>query len=316
MHDKQLLADSLGRRLPPASPAHTYPLLADDPHRPLETKPSVTRPGLLALAAEALPVGAPLYWASAADGAAAPVATLASKDASSGDETPDGNPGGGDDPDGTTAPHRGSGHIRHCERLGSQTSRSDRDEDDVGDVQQVRAARVRAVVHGLTRTGRGRDDRPRPARVGPHTKPGADMPNNRTHPNTTGRRVALPPVFDCSWTSGGTDAAWVRVAGEVDIATTPRLERVLQEALLWARLVVLDLRDLAFMESSGVHAIVGTGTHARQTGRRVVVLRGPRDVDRVFAATGTSADLELHDVDAGQPSDQVLVELAGRELVS
>lgn len=136
------------------------------------------------------------------------------------------------------------------------------------------------------------------------------MPNTRTHPRTARRRVAPPPAFDCSWTSGGTDAAWVHVTGEVDIATTPRMERALQEALLWARLVVLDLRDLAFMESSGIHAIVGTGTHARQAGRRFVVVRGPSNVDRVFSATGAAADLELHNVEAGQPPDQVLVELA------
>lgn len=137
------------------------------------------------------------------------------------------------------------------------------------------------------------------------------MPNTRTHPRTARRRVALPPAFACSWTSGGTDAAWIHVTGEVDIATTPRMERALQDALLWARLIVLDLRDLAFMECSGVHAIVGTGTHARQTGRRFVVVRGPSCVDRVFSATGAGADLELHSVESGQPPGQVLMELGG-----
>lgn len=142
------------------------------------------------------------------------------------------------------------------------------------------------------------------------------MSNNLTNPGTAGRSVALPPVFDCSWTSGGVDAALVHVAGELDIATTAPLERALREALLWARLVVLDLRELAFIAISGVHAIVGAGTYARQDGRRVVVLRGSPSVDRVFSATGSSADVELHDIETGQPPDQVLVELAGRELVS
>lgn len=88
---------------PGAGPAQIFLLVSDDPDRPLETKPSVPRTCLLALATFALMAGAPLYWASSADGAAAPVATLASKDASSGDDTPD-DCGPGDDPDGTTAP--------------------------------------------------------------------------------------------------------------------------------------------------------------------------------------------------------------------
>lgn len=109
------------------------------------------------------------------------------------------------------------------------------------------------------------------------------------------------------------DAALVHVAGEMDVATTPVLERALQEALLWARLVVLDLRELAFIASSGIHAIVGSATHARQTGRRVVVLRGRPNVDRVFTVTGSSDDVELHELAAGQPPLQALPTLAVRE---
>lgn len=99
-----MLASANARAESSGGPPHSiYLLLADDPDRPLETKPSASRTCLLAAAAAALMAGAPLYWASSADGAAAPVATLASKDASSGDDTPD-DCGPGDDPDGTTAP--------------------------------------------------------------------------------------------------------------------------------------------------------------------------------------------------------------------
>ena len=40
-----------------------------------------------------------------------------------------------------------------------------------------------------------------------------------------GRADVLPPAFECSWSEDGLDAAWVRLAGELDIATTPQLER-------------------------------------------------------------------------------------------
>jgi hypothetical protein len=81
----------------------------------------------------------------------------------------------------------------------------------------------------------------------------------------------LPPAFDCSWADGGVDTAWVRLAGELDIATTPR---ALREPRLQARLVVLDLRELAFIDSGGEHAIEAS-IRARQAGHRVLLLRGP-----------------------------------------
>ena len=57
------------------------------------------------------------------------------------------------------------------------------------------------------------------------------------------------------------------------------------KAQLQARLVALDLRDVAFMDCSGVHMIVDATLHIRRTGRRLVLLRGPPSVDRVFAQT-------------------------------
>ena len=103
------------------------------------------------------------------------------------------------------------------------------------------------------------------------------MPDALVLPDSiAGRADFLPPSFACSWTDGGPDAAWVHVAGELDIATTPQLERTLREAQLQARLVVLDLRELAFIDSSGVHAIVNAGIRARQPAAGCSRLRGPR----------------------------------------
>jgi hypothetical protein len=44
--------------------------------------------------------------------------------------------------------------------------------------------------------------------------PESDMPNTDQIP-------ARPPVFGCTATHGGLDAAWVNVACELDIATAP-----------------------------------------------------------------------------------------------
>jgi anti-sigma B factor antagonist len=143
------------------------------------------------------------------------------------------------------------------------------------------------------------------------------MPDALVLPDSiAGRADVLPPAFVCSWRDGGLDAAWVHVAGELDIATTPQLERTLGQAQLQAQLVVLDLRALAFMDSTGVHAIAGASIRARQVARRLVVLRGPPDVDRIFTLSGRVDDLEIHDLDPVESPPQVLLRLAGAELAS
>lgn len=68
----------------------------------------------------------------------------------------------------------------------------------------------------------------------------------------------------------------MHVAGELDLATAPQLERTLRETQQQARLILLDLRELTFMDSAGVHTIVNASIAARQLGRRLVLLRGRR----------------------------------------
>jgi anti-sigma B factor antagonist len=112
-----------------------------------------------------------------------------------------------------------------------------------------------------------------------------------------GRAKFLPPPFACSCTNGTVDSAGVHIIGELDIATTPQLRRTLLEPRLQAQLVVLDLRELAFIDASGVHAIVTASLRARKIGHRLVLLRGGLDVDRVFTLTGSSEDVEIVDLD-------------------
>jgi anti-sigma B factor antagonist len=129
------------------------------------------------------------------------------------------------------------------------------------------------------------------------------MPRPHVSPDSiAGRANALAPPFACFWTKGGLNACWVQVAGELDIETSPQLEQTLREPS--SHLVVLDLRELAFMDSSGVHAIVNASARARQLGRRLVLLRAPPHVDRVFGLTGSAADVENGYMD---PGDAVLM---------
>ena len=117
---------------------------------------------------------------------------------------------------------------------------------------------------------------------------------------------ARPPVFVCTATHGGLDAAWVNVVGELDIVTAPQLERTLRESQRLAHLTVLDLRELAFMDCAGVHTIVNASLSARKAGRRLVLVRGRPDVYRMFTLTGSSADVDIGDLEPVQPPAHAL----------
>ena len=98
--------------------------------------------------------------------------------------------------------------------------------------------------------------------------------------------------FECSRTNGNRESARVHVTGALDIATTPDLVRTLEDSQS-ASLVVLDMRQIEFMDCAGVHAIVDASARARQLGRRLLLLRGPESVDRLFTLTGTADQVEI-----------------------
>jgi len=110
---------------------------------------------------------------------------------------------------------------------------------------------------------------------------------------------ALLSPFTCSCTNGDPRAEWVRVGGELDIARAPQLERTLDACQ--ARLVVVDLRELTFIDSSGLHAIINAGIRARRSGRRLVLVRVPSDVERILTLTGISDHVEIADADPVTP---------------
>jgi anti-anti-sigma factor len=116
--------------------------------------------------------------------------------------------------------------------------------------------------------------------------------------------------FRCVVGSSGRDSAWIRVAGELDLATSAQLRDALHEAERRARRIVLDLRQLTFMDSSGVHVIVDANNRARRSGGRLVLTRGPDSVDRLFALTGTAAVVDVVELGGFEPPVQALVRLA------
>lgn len=95
-----------------------------------------------------------------------------------------------------------------------------------------------------------------------------------------------PPVFICERNDGGLGPARVRVAGELDHATAPRLASALLEAQRSSRLVVLDLHELEFMDCSGLHVIVEAAEASSQAGGKLALLRAAPRIHRIFVLTG------------------------------
>lgn len=95
--------------------------------------------------------------------------------------------------------------------------------------------------------------------------------------------------------SGTEDASLVAVAGELDIATVPCLDQALRRAEADAALVVLDLRPLEFIDSSGAHLMLAADRRIRRAGGRLVVVRGGDQVEWFFALIGIDAALEFVD---------------------
>jgi anti-sigma B factor antagonist len=133
---------------------------------------------------------------------------------------------------------------------------------------------------------------------------------------SVGRSVAATPPFGVSVRDGGLDAVWVRVVGELDVATAPRLAQTLRSAELCARGLVLDLRELTFMDCGGMRVIVNASVRARQAGCRLVIVRGPSLVDRVFKLTAAAAALEIIDLYAADPPVQKLAQIGANVVQS
>ena len=91
--------------------------------------------------------------------------------------------------------------------------------------------------------------------------------------------------------------ALIALSGELDLGTVPQLEAELEkaEASSPAGTLVLDLRELSFMDSSGLRVILMAAERAKGTGRRFTLVRGPETVNRVFEVTGTDEHLEIVD---------------------
>jgi anti-anti-sigma factor len=110
-----------------------------------------------------------------------------------------------------------------------------------------------------------------------------------------GRKAVIAALNDFALRTDERDSGChVLLAGELDIAVAGELEGELRQ--IEERrppLIVLDLRDLTFIDSSGLKAIVKADARARDGQWALALVRGSEDIHRVFRTTGLDRYLTM-----------------------
>ena len=97
-------------------------------------------------------------------------------------------------------------------------------------------------------------------------------------------------------TRKGDGLAHVVLRGELDLSTVDKVEKAL--AVLHEgedEVLVLDLSGLSFLDSTGLRLMVTADQRAQKEGRRLVIVKGPDTVQRVFSITKLDETLEMVD---------------------
>jgi anti-sigma B factor antagonist len=109
--------------------------------------------------------------------------------------------------------------------------------------------------------------------------------------------MAIDPTGFSISTSERDGRALVVVRGELDLATAPDLEAVLIERLDTGFHLVVDLRHLEFMDSSGLRVLVTAHFRAEDDGLSLVIVRPMEggEVAKILSIAGIDKELELVD---------------------
>jgi anti-anti-sigma factor len=86
------------------------------------------------------------------------------------------------------------------------------------------------------------------------------------------------------------DARLIRAAGEVDVCTVAKLRRELDAARDEGSTALLDLSDVTFMDSTGLHLLLQASRESAETDWAFFILR-PSDVVQRLIQVSRTADL-------------------------
>jgi anti-sigma B factor antagonist len=86
----------------------------------------------------------------------------------------------------------------------------------------------------------------------------------------------------------------IALSGELDISSARQVDEALKQVEpRKPPVLVIDLRGLSFMDSTGLRLIASADARAREEGRRLTIVKGPKAVQRVFQITRLDERFEI-----------------------
>lgn len=118
--------------------------------------------------------------------------------------------------------------------------------------------------------------------------------NTSQSPMSLAATPAIPPFRVDIVPENG--AVVVALSGELDLASADVLEREVRRLrLAGSNHVVVDLRDVEFMDSTGLRLLISLRNTAKREGHGMVVVPGSRQVQRIFDLTATRGLFDWRD---------------------
>jgi anti-sigma B factor antagonist len=91
-------------------------------------------------------------------------------------------------------------------------------------------------------------------------------------------------------------ATVIAVSGELDLASSPALQEELDRVTASdSQILIIDLRELDFMDSTGLSVLVRAHQRIEEQGRQLAMVKGPQQVQRLLSLTGVAERLRLVD---------------------
>jgi anti-sigma B factor antagonist len=102
-------------------------------------------------------------------------------------------------------------------------------------------------------------------------------------------------AFQLESIPAGADCAVLRVAGEVDAYTAPQLrERVIRLLADGEVHIVVDMREVEFLDSTGLGALVGSLKRVRMQDGSLKLIMGSGRILHIFRLTDLSKAFAIH----------------------
>jgi anti-anti-sigma factor len=115
--------------------------------------------------------------------------------------------------------------------------------------------------------------------------------------------VAAPGNFDVRTKRDATGLVVVP-RGEIDLATVDLVREAVDREHQPGEAVVLDLREVAFMDTSGLRYVLELTERGNREGFGLRLVRGPRAVQRVFEVSGLAPRLPFVDDPSQAPPEK------------